>query len=114
RPGSGTAELQAAPAGRATRAHAGRVAAVGRRHPARSPNPARNPSLAWSRSHRSAQSPSVSDRDVGRRAMPTRGKARKARHDRGAKRGWWRYRPRTDTVTVVSDAVPGFGIRSPG
>jgi hypothetical protein len=41
--------------------------------------------------------------------MPTRGKTHKARHDHGTKRGWWRYRPRTDTVTVVSDAVPVTG-----
>jgi hypothetical protein len=38
--------------------------------------------------------------------VPTRGKTRKARHDRGAVRGWWRSASRTDTVTVVSGAVP--------
>ena len=112
--GSGTTGRRAAPADRATRARAGRGDAAGTRSQnarsrqdlARSPAPVRSRNLAWSRLHRSAQSPSVSDRDVRRIAVPIpadTGKTRKARHDRGAKRGWWRYRPRTDTVTDVSD-----------
>jgi len=35
------------------------------RNPVRSPDRARTLSLAWNRRHRSAQSPSVSDRDAG-------------------------------------------------
>src|SRR5262249_8717396 len=114
RPGYGTAGRRAVPAVRAARARAGRAAAAGPRRPARRPDPARIRSLASSRPRWSAQSPSVSDRDLRRIAHgrgPGRGKPRKARHDRGAMRGWWLYRPRTDTVTGVSDAVPGSRAR---